>query len=251
MITVLPAIDLRGGRQVGLLAGDLERARTYGDPAAFAAARAADGYDGLHVVDLDGAAAGRPRQLDSLRAIRAAVPGLFVEAGGGVRAIADAEAVRAAGADRVIVGTAVVRPLAEGVRPALLRSLLAALGPERVAVAVDVRPDGPLRLALEAWRESARVDLAILARRLVDVGVRHVVYTDVGRDGSLGGVRTAGVRALAWARLSVTAGGGIASRRDLLRLEAAGARAAVAGRVFHAGRFRPPPRLAPAGVSKP
>lgn len=243
MIAVLPAIDLRGGRQVGLSEGRLDRARTYGAPEAFAAARAVEGYEGLHVVDLDGAAAGAPRQLASLRAIRAAAPGLFVEAGGGVRTPADAEAVRTAGADRVIVGTAAVRPLVEGGRPQLLRALLASVGADAVAVAVDARVDGPARLALEAWREDARVDIPTLARRLVDLGVRHVVYTDVGRDGSLGGVRTSGVRALAWARLRVTAGGGVASRRDLLRLEAAGAVAAVAGRAFHTGRFRPPPRI--------
>jgi phosphoribosylformimino-5-aminoimidazole carboxamide ribotide isomerase len=240
---VLPAIDLRGGRQVGLMAGRLDQARTYGEPGAFAAARAAEGYLGLHVVDLDGAAAGAPRQLASLAAIRAAAPDLFIEAGGGVRSAADAEAVLAAGADRVVVGTAAVRPLLEGGPPALLRDLLRTLGPEAVAVAADVRVDGASALALEAWRESARVDLRALAHRLGDLGVRHIVYTDVGRDGSLGGVRTAGVRALTWAGLSVTAGGGVGSRRDLTRLAAAGAAAAVAGRAFHSGRFRPPPRL--------
>lgn len=240
---ILPAIDLRGGRQVGLSQGRLDRARAYGDPAAFAAARAAEGYIGLHVVDLDGAAAGAPTQLATVRAIRAAAPALFIEAGGGVRSAADAEAVLAAGADRVVVGTAAVRPLLEGSAPRLLQALLRALGAEAVAVAADVRVDGGAALALEAWRESAGVDLRLLARRLAELGVRHVVYTDVGRDGSLGGVRTTGVRALAWAGLSVTAGGGIGSRRDLARLAAAGAAAAIAGRAFHAGRFRPPPLL--------
>lgn len=247
---VLPAVDLQGGRQVGLVEGSLAHARVYGDPVVFAVARAADGYEGLHVVDLDGAAEGRPIHLETVRRLRAAAPALRLEVGGGVRTLEDALAVRAAGADTVIVGTAAVAPLlAEGDAGGgdLLRSLLDRLGPEAVAVAVDVRGRRQGEVALAAWRSSVPADLARLAERLAALGVRRTVCTDAGRDGSLRGVRTAAVRALAAAGLEVAAGGGVAGERDLAALARAGAWAAIVGRAFHAGGWRPPPRT-PAGA---
>jgi phosphoribosylformimino-5-aminoimidazole carboxamide ribotide isomerase len=246
VIAVLPAIDLQGGRQVGLVGGRLDVARGYGDPAAFAARRAAEGFTGLHVVDLDGAAAGRPRQVAALRRIRRAAPGLYLEAGGGVRSVADALALRAAGADRVIVGTAAVAPLAAAADPpagTFLAALLARLGSDAVAVAVDVRDEGGLAVA--AWRDRVAADLAVLGARLAALGVRFVVVTDTGRDGSLGGVRTSALACLAAAGLAVSAGGGAASDDDLAALARAGAWAAVVGRAFHSGGWRPPVRLEP------
>jgi len=244
-MTVLPAIDLQGGRQVGLVGGDIGRARTYGDPVAFARARQGEGFAGLHVVDLDGAAAGRPVQLDVVRAIRAACPGVLIEAGGGVRSVEDALAVRAAGADRVVVGTVAVAALtgADPAAEALVRGLIDALGPEGVALALDGEGGD---LAGSAWRERRPADLGEAARRAVAAGVRWVVHTDTGRDGSLAGTRAGRVRVLAGAGLSVVAGGGIGGDADLVRLAAAGAWGAIVGRAFHAGAWRPSPSRRPA-----
>jgi phosphoribosylformimino-5-aminoimidazole carboxamide ribotide isomerase len=239
-MTIYPAIDLRAGRQVGLVDGDLDRQRRYGDAAAFARARAAEGFSALHVVDLDGAAAGRPTQLATVRDIRRAAPGLLLQVGGGVRSVEDARALRRAGADRVVVGTAVVRPLVTAPLTAarLIGELLAALGPDGLAVAVD---GTGATIAVEAWRSHLPADATELGRRLADVGVRWVVHTDTGRDGRLAGVRPRAAAGLAGTGLRVIAGGGASADADLARLAAAGVAGAVVGRAFHAGAWRPAP----------
>lgn len=242
-MTVYPAIDLQGGRQVGLVGGDLGRRRAYGEAAVFARDRAAEGFAGLHVVDLDGAGQGHPAQLETVAAIRAAAPGLLLEVGGGVRTVEDALAVRRAGADRVVVGTAAVRALLAGAaaadRGSLVADLLSALGPEALAVALDGRPSG---VALDAWREHARADLRALGERLGALGLTYVVHTDTERDGTLAGSRTEAVASLAATGLRVIAGGGARDDEDLARLAAVGAMACVVGRAFHAGVWRPRPQ---------
>lgn len=250
MMTIYPAVDLQGGRQVGLVGGDLGRRRAYGDPLAFVRARVEEGFRALHVVDLDGAAAGHPVQVATLEAIRRAAPGLRIQVGGGVRSVADALCLRDAGADRVVVGTLAVRALLDPEAPAaagrdLLGAFLAALGPEHLAVALDGAPG---TVAVDAWRERRTADLVGLGRRLVALGVRHVVHTDTARDGSLGGVRTEAAACLAAVGLCVVAAGGVQGDGDIAALAAAGAAGVVVGRAFHAGAWRPTPAAAAAGV---
>jgi len=245
-LTVWPAVDVRGGWQVGLIEGDLERMRTYGDAVAFARERARDGYEGLHVVDLDGASQGKPHALALVRAVRSAVPDLFVEVGGGVRRLEDVAAWLEAGADRVVVGTAAFAPTGEapgdgvqGVRP-LVAQCLERFGPERIAVAVDTRGDA---VVLDAWRRSAQLTVTQAAERLGAVGIRYVVHTETSRDGSLAGARIDNAARLVAAGFQVAAAGGIASDADLMRLARAGVQHAVVGRAFHAGTWRPPVRM--------
>ena len=246
---VWPAVDLQGGRQVGLVGGDLSQARRYGDPVSFARDRAGEGYQGLHIVDLDGAGRGEPCAIDTVRAIRDVAPDLFLEVGGGIRKVADALSWIGIGIDRVVVGTAAFRETAspsQGEGPTALvsdmvRECLDRLGPERVAVAVDTREGAVL---VDAWRQKSLVTLPEAVEGLVLSGVRAVVHTEASRDGSLLGVREEEARTMARAGLEVAAAGGIAGDGDLERLIEAGVRYAIVGRAFHAGRWRPPARIA-------
>ena len=172
---VIPAIDLRGGRPVRLYQGDYARETVYGDdPVAVARAWAADGAPRLHVVDLDGARAGAPEHLAALAAIASAVE-IPIEFGGGIRTREAADAALAAGADRVIVGTAAMQA------PGLARALAAALGP-RLVLGVDAR-DG--LVATRGWRSASQVAATGLAAQARVWGVQRLIYTDIALDGTL------------------------------------------------------------------
>lgn len=245
-LVVWPAVDLQAGRQVGLVQGNLDQARAYGDAVAFARARGEEGFLGLHVVDLDGATRGKPESLGVVQAIRDGASELFLEVGGGIRTVADALTWIAMGIDRVVLGTAAFQTPQEGsgnhfgVASAVLRDCLDRFGPDRVAVAVDTRGTAVLQ---DAWRRTAGVTLAEAARDLARIGVRCVVHTEATRDGSLAGVQEQGARILAEAGFEVAAAGGIAATSDLERLLAVGARTAIVGRAFHAGDWRVPTTL--------
>jgi phosphoribosylformimino-5-aminoimidazole carboxamide ribotide isomerase len=235
VLEVFPALDLWEGHLAHLEQGDVSRPHRYDqDPAAFARERASEGYRGLHVVDLTGAAQGRFTAAEVVAAIRSAAPGLFLQVAGGIRRREDAWAARQAGADRVVVGTAAWSS------PAMVDRLLEDMGPEGVAVAVD--SDGQY-VRTHAWRAKAPVSPVDLGRQLLKRGVRHVLHTDVARDGTLAGVRVEVVAQLASLGLRVAAAGGIASTKDLLALAQAGARVAMVGRAFHAGSWKPPARV--------
>lgn len=225
---VLPAIDLLRDRAVRLHQGDYGHVTAYGEPLELAARFAGEGARWLHVVDLEGARAGGTRS-DTLRAlVRAAAPAR-VQAAGGVRSVADAEGLIAAGASRVVVGTAAW---------ALLPELVESLG-ERLVVALDVR-DGTVRT--RGWTESA-LSLDDAIDRCVASGVSRVLCTAIDRDGTLGGPDVAFVRrVVAKSDLPVLAAGGVRNEADLEALDEAGAEGAVVGRAVLEGRIALSPR---------
>ncbi len=226
---VIPAIDLRGGRPVRLYQADYARETVYGDdPVAVARAWADGGAPRLHVVDLDGARAGAPAHLATLAAIAAAVA-IPVEFGGGLRTRAAAEAALAAGAERVIVGTAAIE------NPALARELAAALGP-RLVLGVDAR-DG--LVATRGWLSGSSVAATTLVAQVADWGVQRVIFTDIGRDGTLTEPNYASLAAVvAAARVPVIASGGVAHVEHLRRLRALGAEGAIVGKALYDGAVR-------------
>ncbi|MDQ7849810.1 MAG: 1-(5-phosphoribosyl)-5-[(5-phosphoribosylamino)methylideneamino] imidazole-4-carboxamide isomerase, partial [Armatimonadota bacterium] len=238
-MTVIPAIDLRGGRCVRLIRGDPRRERRYDqDPAEAALRWIRAGARWLHVVDLDGAFAGRPVQLQLVAAIArlAAGAGVQVQAGGGLRTEDDIDAALDAGASRVVIGTA-----AEALPDQVLRRY-----GERLAVAVDARAGG---LAVRGWRRVRRTDPLTVARRLAARGVRRFVYTATARDGTLAGPDLAGLRRFlaAVSPLPVIAAGGVARVEDLDALRALGVEGVIVGRALYEGRLDP--GLLAAGMS--
>lgn len=232
---VYPAIDLLGGRCVRLRQGDYARATAFdADPLDAAARWEAQGAEWLHLVDLDGARDGRPAHLAVLRQVAAAT-GLPIQFGGGLRTLADIAAALAAGAARVILGTAALAD------PALLTTSLARWG-ERIAVAVDARAG---RVAVDGWRTTTAEDAADFARRLAHQGVRTLIYTDVERDGTLVGGNTAALARLHEVAPEVAwiVAGGVGTLEDVRRLAAAGAAGVVLGRALYEGALALPAAL--------
>ena len=225
-----PAIDLKAGRCVRLLRGDMNQATVFGeDPAAQARAFAAAGCTWLHLVDLDGAFAGRPVNAAAVDAILAAVA-IPVQLGGGIRDRTTVEAWLAKGVTRVILGTAAVRD------PALVREAARA-HPGRIAVGIDAR-DG--RVAVEGWARTTETAAIDLARVFEDAGVAAIIYTDIERDGAMEGPNVPATAALARAvSVPVIASGGIASMGDLRALKESGAPldGAISGRALYEGRL--------------
>ena len=228
-----PAIDLKGGECVRLKHGLMDQATVYNpDPAAQARAFAAAGFQWIHVVDLDGAFAGAPKNADAVSAIISAVD-LPVQLGGGIRDLKTVEAWLSRGLKRVILGTAAVK------NPALVREA-AAKFPGRVAVGIDARAGF---VAVEGWAEVSSLPARELALRFRDAGVAAVIFTDVGRDGVLAGVNVEATADLAKGLgIPVIASGGLASIADVLRLkarEADGIAGVIIGRALYDGRVDP------------
>lgn len=239
-LTLYPAIDLKGGQVVRLARGEMDRATVYAtDPAAQARAFADAGFAWLHVVDLDGAFAGRPANAEAVRAILAAVPGAKVQLGGGIRNMAVAEAWLAAGVARIILGSAAVKD------PAFAREACRAF-PGRVALGIDAR-DG--MVATEGWAEVSDVPAVELARRFEDAGAAAIITTDIARDGMLTGVNVAATAVMARAvSVPVIASGGVAGVADIIALREAkaGIAGAILGRALYEGRLSPAGALAAA-----
>lgn len=212
---VYPAIDMRGGRCVRLRQGDFAAETVFADDPADAARRWVDeGAAWLHVVNLDGAlgevGADSPN-LAALERILRVVPAP-VQFGGGVRSLEDVARLLDLGVARVILGTVAVR------QPEVVAEAVAQHGAERVAVGIDAR-DG--RVTVQGWTEAAETTAPELAARMAALGVRHAIYTDVGRDGMLVGVNVEGTVGLARASgLQVIASGGVASLDDVRALKA-------------------------------
>ncbi len=241
MIIVYPAIDLCGGRCVRLTEGDFSRATVYGDdPVAVARRWEAEGARWLHVVDLDGARAGQPVQAALVAAICRAVD-IPVQVGGGLRTAEAVEAAFAAGAARVVMGTAAVRD------PELCRTIARA-HPGAVALGLDAR-GGLVRVA--GWTEGSEIAAATLAARARALGVAAVIYTDVARDGTGRGPDLAGGRAVAAAAgLPVVVSGGVGSVADVAAVAAlapAGIAGVIVGRALYTGAVRLADALAAAG----
>jgi phosphoribosylformimino-5-aminoimidazole carboxamide ribotide isomerase len=237
-VILFPAIDLKDGECVRLEQGDMARATVFNrDPAAQAAAFAAQGFEYLHVVDLDGAFAGKPMNAGAVERILAAVS-IPVQLGGGIRDMATVEAWLGKGVRRVIIGTAAVRD------PAFVKAA-AQRYPGRVAVGLDAR-DG--KVAVAGWAETSALGADEVARRFADAGVAAIVYTDIARDGLLKGLNLDATVTLA-ERISipVIASGGLASLDDVKALLAPRAQklaGAIAGRALYDGRLDPGVALA-------
>jgi phosphoribosylformimino-5-aminoimidazole carboxamide ribotide isomerase len=228
---LFPAIDLKNGEAVRLQQGDMARATVFNrDPAAQAKAFERQGFDYLHIVDLDGAFAGRPINAAAVEGILDMVK-MPVQLGGGIRDRATIEGWLGRGVTRVIIGTAAVR------NPALVKEAARAF-PGRVAVGLDAR-DG--KVAVQGWAETSELSAFDIAQRFEDAGVAAVVYTDVTRDGMLKGLNIDATIALADAvSIPVIASGGLASLEDVRALLAPRARklaGAIAGRALYDGRL--------------
>ncbi len=223
-----PAIDIRGGRCVRLIEGDFDRETTYdSDPSSAARRWVEAGAQWLHVVDLDGAVEGRPINGKAVARIRDAVD-VPIQLGGGLRRLTDLEAAFGAGVDRAILGTVVLRD------PELVISAVARWG-DRIAVALDAR-DG--RLATDGWLGQTETRAVDVAQRLARRRVRHFVYTDIRRDGTLSGPNLEGLSELVEkVDADVIASGGIASLDDLKAAANVGATGAIIGRALYDGRI--------------
>ena len=232
-VELYPAIDVRDGRCVRLYQGDYDRETVYGDdPVAQARAFAADGAPWIHVVDLDAARTGDPRNRSVVAAVAAAVD-VPVQAGGGVRDDGAADALLTGGVRRVVVGTAALDD------PDWVRRL-AARYPGRVAIGLDARGRD---VAVRGWVEGSGHDLVEVARRFDDAGVAALVVTEIGRDGTLAGPALDQLAdVLAATRLDVVASGGVGTLDDLRALaglDVGGRRlsGAIVGRALYEGAF--------------
>jgi phosphoribosylformimino-5-aminoimidazole carboxamide ribotide isomerase len=237
-VILFPAIDLKNGQCVRLEQGDMARATVFNlDPAAQAKSFAAQGFEYLHVVDLDGAFAGKPINARAVEAMLKAVT-MPVQLGGGIRDIGTVEAWLAKGVARVIIGTAAVRD------PELVKSA-AKKYPGRVAVGLDAR-DG--KVAVEGWAETSQVTALEIAQRFEDAGVAAIIFTDISRDGLLKGLNLEATIALAdRIAIPVIASGGLASIEDveaMLQPNAKKLAGAIAGRALYDGRLDPVAALA-------
>ncbi|TCT02071.1 1-(5-phosphoribosyl)-5-[(5-phosphoribosylamino)methylideneamino]imidazole-4-carboxamide isomerase [Aquabacter spiritensis] len=230
---LFPAIDLKDGLAVRLEQGDMARATVFNrDPAGQAAEFEAIGFRYLHLVDLDGAFAGRPVNAAAVERILETVS-IPVQLGGGIRDLATIEAWLEKGVTRVILGTAAVRD------PDLVKQAARA-HPGRVAVGLDAR-DG--RVAVQGWAETSDVPAHDIARRFEDAGVAALIYTDIARDGLMKGLNIEATVALADAvTIPVIASGGLASLKDveaLLEPRARKLAGAITGRALYDGRLDP------------
>jgi phosphoribosylformimino-5-aminoimidazole carboxamide ribotide isomerase len=228
---LFPAIDLKDGLAVRLEQGDMARTTVFHrDPSAQALAFQQQGFEYLHLVDLNGAFAGKPVNAAAVERILETVS-IPVQLGGGVRDMATVEAWLAKGVTRIIIGTAAVR------QPALVKEAARAF-PDRIAVGLDAR-DG--KVAVEGWAETSELTVLDIARRFEDAGVAAIIYTDVSRDGMLTGLNLDATIALADAiSIPVIASGGLASIddiRSMLEPRAGKLAGAIAGRALYDGRL--------------
>ena len=222
-----PAIDLKDGNCVRLLKGEMDEATVFNDdPGAQAAAFETAGAEWLHIVDLNGAFAGRPENAEAVDSIlsRLTIP---AQLGGGIRDLATIEAWLTKGLARVILGTVAVED------PDLVRDA-ARTFPDQVAVGLDARNG---KVATRGWAEETEMMVTDLARVFEDAGIAAIIYTDIDRDGAMGGPNIAATEALAKAvSVPVIASGGVSSMNDLIRLRDTGVIAgAISGRALYDG----------------
>ena len=235
---LFPAIDLKEGRCVRLVQGDMDQATVFNDdPADQALSFEKQGFSWLHLVDLDGAFAGQPMNAQAVEAILAATT-LPVQLGGGIRTMKTVEGWISRGVKRVIIGTAAVRD------PTFVRAAAAAF-PGQVAVGIDAR-DG--RVAVDGWAQISEMSAVELGKRFEDAGVCAIIYTDIARDGILKGLNIEMTLELAHhLSIPVIASGGLASLADIEQLltpQCAVLEGAITGRALYDGRLDPKEALA-------
>ncbi|MCD8084626.1 MAG: 1-(5-phosphoribosyl)-5-[(5-phosphoribosylamino)methylideneamino]imidazole-4-carboxamide isomerase [Clostridiales bacterium] len=223
-----PAIDMKGGKCVRLTQGLFDKVKIYSDhPADMARLWVDRGATFLHLVDLDGALAGHSVNEDAIRAITASVD-VPVELGGGIRSAEAVDEMLSLGVSRCIIGTKAVR------EPEFVRELIEKFGAERIVVGVDAK-DG--MVAVDGWEQVSSVSAADLCQRMKAYGVRHIVYTDISRDGMLTGPNVAATKALTdLTGLDVIASGGVSCMEDLDALYRSGIRGAIIGKALYENR---------------
>lgn len=235
---LFPAIDLKDGQCVRLKLGELSEATVFNDdPAAQARLFESQGFQYLHIVDLNGAFEGKPVNADAIEAILATIE-IPVQLGGGIRELETIEMWLSKGVSRVILGTAAVR------NPDVVVRACKAY-PGRIAVGIDAK-DG--KVAVEGWAQTSALTAGELANRFEDVGVAAIIYTDIERDGVMKGLNLEATAALAGAtKIPIIASGGLASINDvraLTRPEYAMLEGAIMGRALYDGRIDPREALA-------
>lgn len=226
---IFPAIDIRGGKCVRLTEGRFDKETVFADnPVDMAVRWAEEGAEFLHVVDLDGAVAGKSVNLDIVKAIADAVT-IPVQLGGGVRTLDNIKAVLEAGIARVILGSVAVR------QPDLVREACKSFG-NKIVVGIDAR-DG--QVAVDGWGVSGGIGAGELAKKMAEVGVERIIYTDISRDGTLSGVNVAATEELAKAAgIKVIASGGVSSKDDIIAVKAAehnGVEGVIVGKALYTG----------------
>lgn len=223
-----PAIDIKGGKCVRLTQGLFDNVKVYSDtPADMARLWRDQGATFLHLVDLDGALAGRSVNEDVIRSIVEAVD-IPVEIGGGIRSEEAVRHMLELGVARVIIGTKAVE------RPAFMRELVDTFGPDRIVAGVDAK-DG--LVAVQGWESLSSVTAKELCMQMREFGIRHVVYTDISRDGMLNGPNVEATRQLTEATgIDVIASGGVSSMEDLRSLYEAGIKGAIIGKALYEKR---------------
>ena len=235
---LFPAIDLKDGQAVRLKLGDMTQATVFNDdPAAQARLFEQQGFEYLHVVDLNGAFAGESRNADAVEAILKAVK-MPVQLGGGIRTLKQVELWLGKGLSRVILGTVALRD------PELVKAA-ARMFPGRIAVGIDARGG---KVAVEGWAETSELEAVEMAKRFEGAGVTSIIYTDIDRDGVLAGINSEATLKLARAiMVPVIASGGLASMDDIERLsrpECLILEGAISGRALYDGRIDPRAALA-------
>ena len=228
---VIPAIDLKGGRCVRLIQGDKDQETVFSDdPVAVAKGFEAAGAERIHVVDLDGAFDGKPKNSDILKRIVRVVD-VPVQTGGGIRSLDAVQDLLDAGVDRVILGTIALKS------PETVAEACARFGGERVMVGIDAR-DG--RVAVEGWVEESDVDAFDLAVKMKAMGIREIVYTDIARDGMLLGPNFQSTERMLETGVGIIASGGVSSAQDLTTLAKHSSRGlvgAIVGKAIYTGRI--------------
>lgn len=229
---VIPAIDLHAGRVVRLRQGDFAHQTLFDhDPVALAQRYAAAGAQWLHVVDLDGARTGRFENLGAIAAITR-IDGLRIQAGGGVRSTAALRQLFDAGVERAVIGSIAIR------QPEITIRWMQEFGADRIVLALDVRPDaGGLRLPVNGWTEDPGVSMDVLTAQYVQAGARHLLCTDIARDGTMEGFNLPLYHDLhqSMPGLQILASGGSRSLDDIRAVRSTGVAGVILGRALLEG----------------